>query len=197
MNNLGTVALAFMGGIFLVVITLATGLSLWVAWDARRRTMAVLAILEEHQKTRQQDMEEMRRVLENGRNVFQGIRSEMKSILDAQLNEMRASFKAFELGFRAAIRNINGKSLAEASGKMVKAVQRLEGIYNALSSVVEASVVAPATPEEWQNPARADESAPINESSVQQSIYARQDVPAGTDTESENEFERLTENLFT
>jgi len=200
MNNLGTVALAFMGGVFLVVITLATGLSLLVAWDARRRTMAVLKILEEYQKTRQQDLEEMRRVLETGRSVFQGIRSEMKSILDTQLTEMRASFKAFETGFRAAIRNINGKSLAEASTKMVRAVQRLEGIYNALSSVVEASVEAPVgsrVPEEWQNPARADESAPINESSVQQSIYARNDVPAGTDHEAESEFERLTENLFT
>ncbi len=200
MSNLGTVALAFMGGIFLVVITLATGLSLWVSWDARRRTMEVLKILEDYGKTRHQDMEEMRRVLDNGRNVFQGIRTEMKSILDAQLTEMRASFKAFESGFRAAIRNINGKSLAEASTKMVKAVQRLEGIYNALSSVVEASVEAPVgsrVPEEWQNPARADESAPIGESGVQQSIYARQDVPSGVDAEAESEFERLTENLFT
>ena len=200
MNSLGTVALAFMGGIFLVVITLATGLSLWVSWDARRRTLAVLDILEEHQKSRQQDMEEMRRVLESGRSVFQGIRSEMKTILDAQLTEMRASFKAFETGFRAAIKNINGKSLAEASTKMVRAVQRLEGIYNALSSVVEASAEAPVgsrVPEEWQNPVRADESAPINESSVGQSIYARSDIPAGADHESESEFERLTENLFT
>ena len=190
--------MAFLGGIFLVVITLATGLSLWVSWDARRRTIVLLEAIETYGKTRQQDLEEMRRVLESGKGVFQGIRTDMKTLMDAQLTEMRNSFKAFEGGFRGALKNLNGKSLAEASAKMVKAVQRLEFIYTAFSSIVEATENVPhGAPQEWQDPTRADESAPINESSVSQSIYARQDTPAGLDPDAENEFERLTENLLT
>jgi hypothetical protein len=197
MNNLGTIALAFLGGIFLVVITLATGLSLWVSWDVRRKTVALYDLLTEHQKTREKDMEEMRRVLESGRNVFQGIRAEMKTLMDAQLVEMRNTFKAFDGGLRGALTKLNGKALIEASAKMTKVMQRMEQITAALTNFFEAAGEVRGTPEEWQNPARADEHAPPNESSVSQSIYARQDVPVGSDEDAEGEFERLTENLFT
>lgn len=201
MSNLGVVALSFIGGIFLVVITLATAASLWVSWDVRRRTLALHELLESYQKSRAQDAEELKRILESGRSVFQSIKAEMKTLMDAQLKEMRDAFKAFEGGFRGAIKNINGKSLAEASVKMVRAVQRLEQVYAALSSVVEAvggeQAVPRGTPEEWQNPARADEQAPIGESGVSQSIYARQDNAIGSDAEGEAAFERLTDNLFT
>lgn len=199
MNTIGGIALAFIGGIFLVVISLATAISLWVSWDVRRKTLALYELLDGYQKSRQQDTEEMKRILESGRSVFQSVKAEMKTLMDAQLTEMRNSFKAFEGGFRGAIKNINGKALAEASVKMVRAVQRLEQVYAALSTIVEASETAPArsVPEEWHNPARADEQAPIGESGVQQSIYARPENSIGTDAESESEFERLTENLFT
>lgn len=196
--NAETVILAFLGGIFLVVIVGATGLSLWVSWDVRRRTLALYELLTEHQKTREKDLEEMRRVLESGRSVFQGIRAEMKTLMDAQLAEVRTSYKAFDAGFRSALKGLNGKQLVEASGKIAKIMMRLEQVTAALMTVLSASGETHATPEEWQNPARADEQAPANESSVSQSIYARQDVPVGADEAGDlAEFGRLTDELFT
>jgi uncharacterized protein YoxC len=192
MSTVGFVAIAFIAGIVLIIVVLAVISSLWVAWDARKRTIALLEYLKTSEQARLTDLEELRKILDGGRNVFQSVRSDMKGILDNNQSATQATLKLFEDGFRASLKNMNGKAILEAAKIIPQAVKHLEMVARSLSELITAAGESQGTPKEWMEVTRADEHAPQSESRISRSIYADQ-VDEG---ETEEEFNRVAGDLF-
>ena len=193
MNSIGVVAIAFIAGIFLIVIVLAVVASLWVAWDARRQGKALLEKVQAYEQLHEQDKEAMVRILDSGKNVFQGIRAEMVKSMEAQSGEMRSSFQAFEEAFRVALKNLNGKSLLEAAKQNVVAMRHLDEVATALHQLVISANETQNTPREWMEPSRADEHAPEGQSKVR-SIYNFRDQI--DEAATEEAFDRVAGDLL-
>jgi hypothetical protein len=194
MNTFGVVALAFLGGIFLIVIVFAVAASLWVSWTVMSKVKELSSKIEQLSSLGEQDREELKKILESGKGVFQGIRSELNKNMETQSGEMRQTFKLFEDGFKGALKNLNGKSLLEASKTSVSAVKRLEEVAIALHQLVMATSDSVNTPQEWQNPAKADEHAPEGQSRIGKSLYQTMD---DVDEEQTAEaFSQVTGGMF-
>lgn len=193
MNTLGVAALCFIAGIFLIIIVLAVGASLWVSWQAFKRLKALGDAMEAAQEQREQDFEEFKKVLESAKSVFQGIRSEMSRSLESQSSEMRQTFKVFEDTFTKSLKNLNGKALVEAAPKVISAVKRIEEVTVALHQLVINAEESRSTPSEWQSEARGSEHAPEGTSSVRRSIYEQDRID---EAEAEKEFTEATGGLF-
>jgi len=195
MNTIGVVALAFIGGIFLIVVCLALAASLWISWFVYKQVKALRVALEAYDALQVQHLEAQSKAMESGKGVFQGIRADMKSILDAQSSEMRQTFKMFEDAFRGALRNLNGKAMMEASKQNVSAVKRLEFVAQSLGELISSAGAADGTPSEWSESARATESASPEQSRVGRSVYDRDAVD---ETETGEAFDRMVGGeLFT
>lgn len=151
------------------------------------------AQLDEMKKFREQDFDEMKKITESGRGVFQGIRSELNKNMETQTSEMRQTFKLFEDVFKASLKNLNGKALLEASKTSVSAVKRLEEVALALHQLVMATTETAGTPQEWQNPAKADEHAPEGQSRIGKSVYQMDDVD---EEEAAEAFMQATGGMF-
>ena|ERR1700735_441782 len=192
MNTLGIVAIAFIAGIFLIVIVLSVGASLWVSWSALKLLKTLTSRLESDDVAEASHREEMRKVLESGKSVFQGIRSEMGKSLDAQNLEFKGTMKTFEEKFAEAIKKLNGKALIEAVPKIASLMRRLEEVALALHQVVISAGETQGTAAEWSEPARADEHAPQAESAIRRSsIYDQIDEGEAADA-----FDTVTQGQF-
>jgi hypothetical protein len=193
MNTAGVVTIAFLAGIFLIVLVISVSASLWVSWTALKQMKALVAIFEASREAEASNREEQKRVLDASKSIFQGLKQEVKSGMDSQSAEIRGTLKMFEDGFRQALKNMNGKAMLDASRQSVNAVKRLESVAMALHDLVTSAGENMGTESEWREPARADEAAPASESKVSRSIYSIQDeVSESTD----QDFDRITGGLF-
>jgi hypothetical protein len=194
MNTVGVVALAFIAGIFLIVIVLAVIASLWVAWDNKKQIKALRDVIAASVKREEDGIAAQVRVLESGKSAFQNIRADLVKAMEAQTVEMRETFRTFEESFKIALKNLNGKALLEAAKQNIVAMRRLDEVATALHELVMSANETQSTAREWQEPARADEHAPEGASRVQRSIYASDQVD---EAETAGDFNAVTGDLFT
>lgn len=193
MNNIGEIGIAFIAGVFLIVIILAVIASLLVSWDTRRQVKTLIDVLEAAKTLQQDGITGQTKVLESGKSAFQGIKSDLLKAMADQSTGLSTTLSAFDESFRVALKNLNGKALLEAAKQNIVAMRRLDEVATALHELVMSANETQSTTREWHEPARADEHAPEGTSRIQRSIYTDQVDEA----ETGEAFTAATGDLFT